>query len=365
MGKKVNLQVYNVFIFIVLSFFLTTHLQADNNQTCVTSLAITLQINEIKIKNNRDDDGNGEFHFWRKILGENVRLPQNGEIKRSEGEFILPSDPPYAQEPFWKVQWLENGTSERVIQFDGYEDDQWSGDDYMGLVETCINFSTFEFAATYKNFMLERGDYHVVFSLFCAPLIASSTHADSTKTYSATSLNLSWSPLMTAQGILGYSYDLSDSPTHQPDDIPEGTHTTVSYQQLSPGTYWFGIKAQDKAGFWSDTGHFKVRIPGATTLPEFSGTVGSFQLYSPFPNPFNSSTQIAYDLKETSRVALSIYNLKGERIRSLITCNQPSGQYQIQWDGTDENRRDVATGTYFVVFMSDKGIQHHKITLIR
>jgi hypothetical protein len=365
MGKKVHLQVYNVFIFMVLSFFLTTHLQADNNQTCVTSLAITLQVNEIKIKNNRDDDGNGEFHFWRKIFGENVRLPQTGEIKRSKGDFILPSDLQYAQEPFWQVQWLENGTSERVIQFDGYEDDEWSGDDYLGQVETSINFSTFEFVATYKNFMLERGDYHVVFSLFCAPLIASSTHVDSTKIYSAANLNLSWPSLMTSQGILGYSYDLSDSPTHQPDDIPEGTHTTVSYHRLSPGTYWFRIKAQDKSGFWSDTGSFKINIQSTSAIPEISGKAGSFRLYPPFPNPFNSIIQIAYDLEETSRVAMNVINLKGERIRSLINCNQPAGQFRIQWDGKNDNGGDVATGTYFIVFMSDEEIQHHKITLIR
>ncbi len=239
MGKNVNFQFHKFLIFIILGIFSIFNLYADSRQTAVTSLSITLQVHEIKIKNNRDDDGNGEFHFWRKLLNQSVRLPENGEIKRSKGELILPSDQQYTQEPFWSVQWQENGTTEPILQFDAYEDDEWSDDDDMGQVATSIDFLSFEFVSMYKNFKLETGDYHLVFSLFCTPIIASSTHPDSAKIYPATSLNLSWSPLMTAQGILGDSYDLTDSPGHQPDDHLEGTHTTISYHQLARGVHWF------------------------------------------------------------------------------------------------------------------------------
>ncbi|MBN2088733.1 T9SS type A sorting domain-containing protein [candidate division KSB1 bacterium] len=365
MGNQTNLKVYKIIILSLLSIFLILPLWAGNNQTCVTSLAITLQINEIKIKNNRDDDGNGEFHFWRKLNDQNVRLPQQGEIKRSKGEFILPTDQQYSQESFWTVHWQENGTSERLVQFDAYEDDEWSDDDYMGQVETAINFSTFEFVTIYKNFKLETGDYHLVFSLFCAPIIASSTHADSSITYSTKSLNISWSPLMSAQGVLGYSYELFDSPLQQPDDLLEGTYTMISYHQLAPGTYWFAIKAQDKAGFWSDTGRFKVNIKAVTSVPEFTKEADSFQFHPPFPNPFNSATQFSYYLNESSPVILKVYNLKGELIRTLVDCNQLAGQYQIQWDGKNETGQDTATGLYFAVLKHDNGIEHYKLTLIR
>jgi len=125
------------------------------------------------------------------------------------------------------------------------------------------------------------------------------------------------------------------------------------------------IKAQDKAAFWSDTGHFKVNIQAGTVVPEFSNEINYFQFQPPFPNPFNRTTQFFYHLEKSGYVILKIYNLKGELIRTVVNKEQSTGKYQVQWDGRNENGQDAASGLYFVILKHQNGIQPYKRTLVR
>jgi hypothetical protein len=73
----------------------------------------------------------------------------------------------------------------------------------------------------------------------------------------------------------------------------------------------------------------------------------SFQLLQNYPNPFNPSTTIRYSLPATSLAVLNIYNILGQRIRSLVGGEQAAGEHLEVWDGTNEAGRPVATGVYF------------------
>lgn len=70
------------------------------------------------------------------------------------------------------------------------------------------------------------------------------------------------------------------------------------------------------------------------------------QLYQNYPNPFNPTTTIKYDLKSDARVVLNIYNVRGERIKTIVNTNKPAGSYQEIWDGTNELSIPVASGMY-------------------
>jgi flagellar hook assembly protein FlgD len=72
-----------------------------------------------------------------------------------------------------------------------------------------------------------------------------------------------------------------------------------------------------------------------------------FSLSQNYPNPFNPSTTISYQLPETGGVKLEIYNLKGQRVKTLINTNQEAGYHSVIWNGTDTNNRNVASGVYF------------------
>jgi len=72
----------------------------------------------------------------------------------------------------------------------------------------------------------------------------------------------------------------------------------------------------------------------------------SFFLYQNFPNPFNAETIIAYDLPIRSKVTLSIFDLLGQRVSSLINEVQEAGKKSIIWDGMDDFGKPLSSGIY-------------------
>lgn len=73
---------------------------------------------------------------------------------------------------------------------------------------------------------------------------------------------------------------------------------------------------------------------------------GNITLLANYPNPFNTSTTIGYSLQGSADVRLVIYNLKGEKVCTLINKFQPAGTYEISWNGCDDKNLKVAPGIY-------------------
>jgi hypothetical protein len=68
---------------------------------------------------------------------------------------------------------------------------------------------------------------------------------------------------------------------------------------------------------------------------------------SVYPNPFNPTTNIVYSLPTSGDVTLTIYNLRGETVKTLVTERQTAGEHRIAWNGTDAAGQSVASGMYF------------------
>jgi len=66
-----------------------------------------------------------------------------------------------------------------------------------------------------------------------------------------------------------------------------------------------------------------------------------------YPNPFCYSTVIGYQLYESSKTTLKIYNLSGQETRTLVNTNQQEGKHSVIWDGTDNLGKPVGSGIYF------------------
>ena len=83
--------------------------------------------------------------------------------------------------------------------------------------------------------------------------------------------------------------------------------------------------------------------------------VGAASIISPaavnlaqnYPNPFNPTTTIAYSLPEAGMFELAVYNVKGQKIKSLISEYQEAGAYTVQWNGDDAQGKSVSSGVYF------------------
>jgi hypothetical protein len=68
---------------------------------------------------------------------------------------------------------------------------------------------------------------------------------------------------------------------------------------------------------------------------------------SNYPNPFNPETTINFSLNEAGPVELAIYNIKGQKIKTLVNETLPAQNYNIVWNGRDDNNQQVSSGVYF------------------
>jgi len=94
------------------------------------------------------------------------------------------------------------------------------------------------------------------------------------------------------------------------------------------------------AGFWSMQWVLASVLGG----PEKVLATGIFQNY---PNPFTGSTTIAYAIASESDVEISVFNVRGQRVRALVNERAVPGSYLTTWDGRDEAGARAAPGVYF------------------
>jgi hypothetical protein len=91
----------------------------------------------------------------------------------------------------------------------------------------------------------------------------------------------------------------------------------------------------------------------------------AFQLFQNYPNPFNPNTTISYQLSEVSKVQLTIFNLTGQYVKTLLRTQQSSGNYQVEWDGRDENGNQVASGVYLYRIRANNFMDVKKMILMK
>lgn len=70
-------------------------------------------------------------------------------------------------------------------------------------------------------------------------------------------------------------------------------------------------------------------------------------VYQNYPNPFNPNTTISFDLKSEQHIELCIYNIKGQKVKTLINEKMQTGKHQIKWDGLNNSNKAIASGIYF------------------
>jgi len=84
-----------------------------------------------------------------------------------------------------------------------------------------------------------------------------------------------------------------------------------------------------------------------------------------YPNPFNPSTTIRFLLAEAGQVKIDIFNIRGQRIKSLANDHYNIGVYDIIWDGTDDSGQSVTSGMYFYRTITPQGEQTNKMLLLK
>lgn len=94
-------------------------------------------------------------------------------------------------------------------------------------------------------------------------------------------------------------------------------------------------------------------------------TVSSTRLKGNWPNPFNPNTKIAFDLARAGTVELAVFDASGRRVKTLVDGVRAAGPYEVQWNGTDETGRTVASGVYRAVLEADGVTSTRSMVLLK
>ena len=90
-----------------------------------------------------------------------------------------------------------------------------------------------------------------------------------------------------------------------------------------------------------------------------------FSLSQNYPNPFNSTTLIQYGLKENVNVKITVYDILGRVVKSLVNDYQDAGFRSVTWDGTDNSGSSVATGLYIYKIEAGDFVSAKKMLMIK
>lgn len=148
--------------------------------------------------------------------------------------------------------------------------------------------------------------------------------------------------------------------------LPAHNDNQAIYQRTH-GAKWEELPSATEFGVvraWTENmGYFKLG-PKTIFVPELTS------IHKNYPNPFNPATTIEYDLGMNEgprqQVNLSIYNVLGQHVKTLVNEEKRIGRYTVRWFGKDEFGASVSSGIYFARMMTDRGIvKTRKIMLIR
>ncbi len=135
--------------------------------------------------------------------------------------------------------------------------------------------------------------------------------------------------------------------------LPDGNFNQYTMASTSGGILQdtlTHLEIKDDEIWVSTTSAGIVRITDLITTTEIDQNIASpenFKLHQNFPNPFNPSTNIRFELSSSTKVQLNIYNIDGQLVKQLSNREFNAGSHQIHWDGTNLQGNQVVSGIYF------------------
>jgi uncharacterized membrane protein len=162
----------------------------------------------------------------------------------------------------------------------------------------------------------------------------------------------------------GVTYDFQPNPVF-PND------TSILTISTSPSTpaQWYELLIEGTANPKQETTttvHLEVREEsGVEDWADNLNTPKSFALFQNHPNPFNPETKISYYLPTASHVRLIVYNILGQKVRTLFDGHQDSGNHTVLWDGRREDGTALSSGIYFYRMQAGDFRETKKMSLMK
>ena len=116
----------------------------------------------------------------------------------------------------------------------------------------------------------------------------------------------------------------------------------------------------DTAPTFALQGTAGVSLTGSNLANDISLYTESYNIHNIYPNPFNSITNITYDLPVNSQIKIEVFDISGQKVQSLLNSFQILGFHSIKWDASS-----LSSGLYFLQLKTDNYIETRKITYLK
>lgn len=143
---------------------------------------------------------------------------------------------------------------------------------------------------------------------------------------------------------------------------------TWTSQKISSKTFYdISVYNSEKIWIVGEDGIIKHSQNLSTRIEESetNQNKSDFVLFQNYPNPFNPSTTISFSIKKQSNVKIEIYNLLGQKIRTLLNTTLTQGFHKLNWDGLNEAGMKLDTGVYIYRIITNEYIESKKMLLIK
>jgi hypothetical protein len=144
-----------------------------------------------------------------------------------------------------------------------------------------------------------------------------------------------------AARFLGQNFQPGQEPFKGPDAVGPAVYTEVEFAVMICPT---GSAVEDEEG---------------SSVPK------DFELHQNYPNPFNNETVIKFNLRRSTEVGLAIYNILGQKVRTLVVGRLNAGSQTFSWDGTDDKGNDLSSGIYFYQLIAGEVSQTKRLVLLK
>ena len=145
-------------------------------------------------------------------------------------------------------------------------------------------------------------------------------------------------------------------------NIP-GYESNIAYGSDCVIANWWELYGDWDNAMRAGKGLYTV-IP-TTAIREAGPRSGSFVLRPNYPNPFNASTVIGYEVPAETELRLTIFNSLGQQVRELVHEHQPAGYHSLSWDGRDDAGLPVVSGVYFIFLDTRMGLRQQRMLYLK
>ena len=149
-----------------------------------------------------------------------------------------------------------------------------------------------------------------------------------------------------------------------------GKHICIDSSYYPPGGTWKWAAITGGNQWepsWDGPHCFRVFDPATDIVELDKGGMlpTDFALAQNYPNPFNPTTIIEFDVPVRSHVTLTVYNMLGQRVVTLVDQDRDAGFHQVDWNGRSASGNSVSSGIYFYKLEADSFVQTKKMMLLK